>query len=118
MSIAILLKRALPGARTSVAGHIKRGESIAGAIQRQFKIGEPYQWQAKHLRWVMEAWSREFSPSTRYDYWRTARALASVLGHWPNWEPYLRGPWCKKGIGGRKPKLARPKKPVPAPRPI
>lgn len=105
MSIATLLKRALPGAKSSIAGHIERGERIALAIQERFDISEPRQWQAKHLRWVLERWAGEMSDSTRYDYWRTVRALASVLNHWPDWEPHLRGEWCRRGIGGRRAKL-------------
>ena len=57
MSIAILLKRSLPGSKSSVAGHIERGERIAQAIQQRFGISEPRQWQAKHLRWVLERWA-------------------------------------------------------------
>ena len=70
MSIATLLKRALPGAKSSIAGHIERGERIAQAIQQRFDISKPRQWQAKHLRWVLERWAGEMSDATRYDYWR------------------------------------------------
>jgi hypothetical protein len=107
MSIATLLKRALPGSKSSVAGHIGRGERIAHAIQQRFGISEPRQWQVKHLRWVLERWAGGMSDSTRYDYWRTVRALVSVLNHWPDWSIHLRGPWCKPGIGGRPPKLSQ-----------
>ncbi len=116
MSIAILLRRALPGARATIAGHIQRGERIAEAIHQRFGIREPYQWQAKHLRWVLERWASGVSDSTRYDYWRTARALASVLGHWPDWEPHLRGSWLKNGNGGRPAKLAQPRRKPAMPR--
>lgn len=105
MSIAMLLKRSVPGASSSIKGHIKRGELIADAIKIRFAISEPHQWQAKHLRWVLERYSAKLSASSRYDYWRTARALAAALGHWPDWEPHLRGTWCKTGVGGRPPKL-------------
>lgn len=106
MSIALLLKRALPGAKASINGHIDRGERIAMAIQDRFQISEPHQWQVKHLRWVLERWAGGMSDSTRYDYWRTVRALVSVLNHWPDWSIHLRGPWCKPGTGGRPPKLS------------
>jgi len=106
VTIALLLKRALPGAKASIAGHIERGERIAQAIQQRFGISEPRQWQAKHLRWVLERWASEKSEATRYDYWRTVRVLASVLNYWPNWAPYLQGKWCRGGNGGRMSKLA------------
>ena len=109
MSIAMLLKRALPGAKASINGHIDRGERIAVAIQERFQISEPRQWQVKHLRWVVERWAEPLSPSTRYDYWRTARALAAALGHWPDWAPHLQGSWCRIGVGGRPAKLAGPR---------
>ena len=106
MSIAILLKRSLPGSKSSIAGHIERGERIAQAIQQRYGISEPRQWQAKHLRWVLERWASEKSEATRYDYWRTVRVLASVLNHWPGWEPHLRGEWCRAGRGGRPSKIS------------
>lgn len=106
MSIAILLKRSLPGSKTSIAGHIERGERIAQAIQQRFGIREPRQWQAKHLRWVLERWASKKSESTRYDYWRTVRVLAAALGNWQDWRPYLEGEWCRHGVGGRPPKLS------------
>lgn len=107
MSIAILLKRSLPGAKSSIVGHIERGERIAQAIQQRFGISEPRQWQAKHLRWVLERWASEKSEATRYDYWRTVRVLAAALGRWPDWRPHLDGPWYKKGQGGRVPKISK-----------
>lgn len=110
MSIALLLKRALPGSKASINGHIDRGERIAAAIRERFHISEPHQWQVKHLRWMLERWAEPLSPSTRYDYWRTARALASVLGRWPDWEPHLRGAWCRQGVGGRPAKIAQGKR--------
>lgn len=107
MGVAILLERALPGAKASLRGHIERAERIARAIEARFGIREPQQWRAKHLRWALERWANGLSESSRYDYWRTARALASVLGRWPDWEPLLRGPWQRQGKGGRPAKLAR-----------
>lgn len=106
MSIAILLKRSLPGSKSSIAGHIERGERIARAIQQRFGISEPRQWQAKHLRWVLERWASEKSEATRYDYWRTVRILASVLGKWQDWRQHLDGAWCRHGSGGRLPKFS------------
>jgi hypothetical protein len=109
MGVAILLERTLPGAKVSIRGHIERGERLARAIEERFGIREPRQWRAKHLRWALERWTSGLSESSRYDYWRTARALASALGCWPDWEPHLRGPWQKPGLGGRPAKLARPR---------
>lgn len=107
MGVAILLERAIPGAKASIRGHIERGDRIARAIQDRFGIREPRQWRAKHLRWALERWTSGLSAGSRYDYWRTARALASALGRWPDWEPHLRGPWQRQGRGGRSAKLAR-----------
>ena len=72
MSIALLLKRALPGAKASINGHIDRGERIAAAIQEQFQISEPHQWQVKHLR---EGTSSEVSDAALVEY------LKKVLSH-------------------------------------
>jgi hypothetical protein len=106
MSVRIMLQRSLPGTKKTIEGHIKRGEWIAQAIQSQFEIVQPHQWQVKHLRWILDRKLADKSLATKYDYWRTARVLASVLQRWPAWEPYLRGPWCKNGVGGRPAKLA------------
>jgi hypothetical protein len=45
-----------------------------------WRIREPHQWRVKHLRWALERWSINLLPSSRYDYWRTVRAIASALG--------------------------------------
>lgn len=116
MNVSALLKRAQPGSHASVRAHIRRGEAIAEAIQERWPdIHVPHQWKAKHLRWALEVWAEQqgFSPATHYDYWRTARAIAGAVGHWPDWEPHIRGPWCRpdggkapRGVGGRPPKLS------------
>jgi hypothetical protein len=107
MSIAMLLKKSVPGAKSTINGHIERGERIADGIQTRFSISEPRQWQAKHLRWFLERGTVNMASTSRYDFWRTARVLASALGRWPDWEPHLYGSWCKCGTGGRPPKLTQ-----------
>jgi len=42
----------------------------------------------------------------QYEYWLTARVLAAALRHWPDWEPYLAGPWCASHQDVGKPQLA------------
>jgi hypothetical protein len=105
MSATQLLKRAAPGAPSAVHGHIIRGEKMVNLINDKWKVDSPGQWKAKQVRWVLEVALKELSPASRYDYWRTARLMASALGHWPDWEPHLRGPWCRRGAGGRPPLL-------------
>lgn len=120
MQIDVLLRRAQPGAISGVRGHIKRATRMQALIAERFGIHEPYQFKAKHLRWILEHPTAALAPSSRYDYWRTARALAAILGHWSDWEPHLRGPWVSpqadvsrntqptpSSRGGRPPKLAR-----------
>lgn len=114
MQLFVLLRRAQPGTKSGVQGHLKRATRMQALIAERFGIREPYQFKAKHLRWVLEHGTAELAPSSRYDYWRTARALAAILGHWPDWEPHLRGSWISPngiaappGIGGRPAKLAR-----------
>lgn len=72
MGVAILVERALPGAKASLRGHIERAGRIVRAIETRFGIWEPHQWRAKHLRWALERWSINLLPSSRYDYWRQA----------------------------------------------
>jgi hypothetical protein len=109
MSIALLLSAAIPGSKNTIRDHIRRGGRIAAAIQQRYLITNPHQWQAKHLRWFLDARTWGMPSSSRYDYWRTCRALASALGHWPDWEPHLQGKWnphTTKQRGGRPAKLA------------
>ena len=124
-----LLARAQPGSRGGVAQHVARGEVMRVLIEGHFGVDRPEEWQAKHMRWALErgltrlAQTRglaDLAPATRYAYWRTARAIAASLGHWPAWEPHLRGPWTsptgasrpppsaadRVRRGGRPPKLA------------
>lgn len=110
-----LLERAQPGSRGGVAQHIRRGERLAAMIADHWRIERPEQWRAKHARWVIEHGLTDVSPATRYHYYRTLRVIAASMGHWPSWEPHLRGPWMTptgSGTrrapehGGRPPKLA------------
>ncbi|WP_311950444.1 hypothetical protein [Halomonas piscis] len=115
--IEILLKRAQPGKSGGVKAHIKRGNRIARRIEERWHISEPYQFKAKHLQWFLKADTASLSLASRYDYWRTACVIAAALGHWPNWEPHLRGPWTRPtppgprpgAPGGRPKKLAQPR---------
>ncbi|MFY0992890.1 hypothetical protein [Halomonas sp. C05BenzN] len=113
--IEILLRRAQPGKSGGVKAHIKRGERIARAIEERWGIREPYQWRVKHLQWALKTGAANLAQASQYDYWRTACVLAAALGHWPDWEPHLRGPWTRPkppgprpgAPGGRPRKLAR-----------
>ncbi|MDD5395253.1 MAG: hypothetical protein PHE17_19700 [Thiothrix sp.] len=109
MSIPLLLSAAIPGSKRTISDHIKRGGRIAAAIQQRYQISNPHQWQAKHLRWFLEVQTAGMPTASRYDYWRTCRALASALGKWPAWETHVRGNWnphASKQRGGRPAKLA------------
>ena len=110
-----ILGRSQPGSRGGVQQHIERGETLRQLITARWGLDRPEQWQAKHARWALERALAGHAPSTRYAYYRTARAIAAALGHWPAWEPHLRGPWnsptgtptrSSLSRGGRPPKLA------------
>jgi hypothetical protein len=110
MSFKLWLQRSIPGSKTTINAHIKRADNIAIALNERFKLApNPYQWQAKHLKWFLKEQTAALAPSTRYNYWLTCRELAALLGRWPDWEPYLKGEWNPhptKGAGGRPSKLA------------
>lgn len=108
-----LLVRAQPGTRRAVAAHIRRAEHLVELVESRYGIGSPWQWRVHQLRWALEVGLRDLAPATRYHYYRTARACAAALGHWPDWQPHLRGPWCSpsgetpaRTSRGRPPKLA------------
>ncbi len=98
-----LLGKSMPGSRRgSVKGHLERAAAIADAIWRHFHVG-PYQWQAKHLRWYLEHHIVTLAPTSRYDRWRTIRALAVALARMNDWEAHLKGPWLRPTGDGRRP---------------
>jgi len=110
-----ILARAQPGSYGGVQQHVARGEVLRKLIEERWGIQRPEQWQAKHARWALERGLADRAPATQYSYYRTIRAIAAALGHWPAWEPYLRGPWTTptgtatrpdRDRGGRPPKLA------------
>jgi hypothetical protein len=114
-AIRRLIERAQPGTRGGIAQHIERGEVMRRLIEQRYNISRPEQWQAKHVRWVLERALADRSAATRYAYYRSARVVAASLGHWPAWEPHLRGIWTRPtgvlrrpdaAVGGRPPKLA------------
>lgn len=118
-SLQRILARAQPGTFGGIRQHIQRGEVLRQHIDRKFALARPEQWKAKHVRWVLEHGLGAVSPATRYHYYRTARAIAAAMGHWPDWEPHLRGEWVTPQgertrvmpeRGGRPPKLAHKSK--------
>lgn len=108
---AALLRRSLPGAKRAARVHVRRAEHIGDAIWRRYQVA-PAQWQVKHLRWFLEHHTRDLATTSRYDYWRTVRALIAALNRLTDWTPHLRGPWLRptgdhhQPMGqGRRPKL-------------
>jgi hypothetical protein len=108
-----LLTRTLPGSRRgTVRGHVERAGRIGETIWLRWRVG-PYQWRAKHLRWFLTTQTTDFSPSTRYRYWLTLRALAVALQKQHGWLHHLQGPWVRPNgqsgalQHGRPPKLPR-----------
>lgn len=108
---AALLARSLPGTRRgSVRAHVMRAGTLSEAIWTRWHV-LPAEWRAKHLRWFLEVYVRCLAPTSRYDYYRTARALATALGRWSDWEPHLRGPWMRPtGESGKLRQTGRPAK--------
>lgn len=113
-SIEQILRRAQPGSSTAVKSHIARARQISAAIETRWGTGHahPHHWRLKHVRWYLQEECRDLAAATRYDHWRTLRALLAALGRWQAWAPRLKGPWCYRtgrpgsGPGGRPAKLA------------
>jgi hypothetical protein len=111
MSVRLMLRRSLPGSGRAVRDHIRRGDQIVQVIEARWGVDHPHQWKMKHVRWYLDVGTAELATSTRYDHWRTVRALLASMGRLRDWEPRLRGPWCHRsgqagrGAGGRPPKL-------------
>lgn len=106
MKIELLFRNSLHRPAT-VAAHIARARLIAKAIAKRFHVREPFQYKVKHFRWILDRWAASKADATRYDYWLTVSEMASLLGHWPDWEVHLQGQWIRqKNNGGRKRRLA------------
>ena len=109
-----LLAKSLPGSRRgTVKTHLHRAEQIGEAIWRRWQVA-PAHWQVKQVRWYLEYHCRDLAPSSRYDHWRTVRALLHALAKAENWLPHLQGPWLRPTgddatplKAGRPPKLPR-----------
>lgn len=54
----------------------------------------------KHLQWFLEHGTKDFTPSTRYRYWLTVRALVLALNHGQPWLGQLGGPWVRPNGSG------------------
>lgn len=89
-----LLRRSLPGARRSVDAHVRRGQRSALLIFRRWQVG-PYQWQCKHIRWVLDHGLADLAPASRYDHWRSLEKAIAALGRRDDWLPQLRGTWLR-----------------------
>ncbi len=104
-----LLEKSLPGKKASVKKHMERAQRITEVIWQYWEKA-PYQWQVKHLRWYLDS-TEGMAPSTRYDHWRTIKALIASLGKYEDWLPLLRGPWVRQdGQGSAVSKTGRPPK--------
>lgn len=91
---AALLRRAMPGATHTVRRHTRRAETIGAVIWRRWHI-TPMHWQVKHLRWYLAHHTGDLAASSRYDHWRTVRALVAAREKLDDWLPHLRGPWLR-----------------------
>ena len=103
----------MPGKTRSVQRHTRRADQIGAVIWRRWQV-IPAQWQVKHLRWYLSHETRDLAPASRYDHWRTVRALIAALGRLDDWLPLLRGPWLRptgdasksnRHLGGRPARL-------------
>jgi len=116
---AALLRHSMPGKTRSVQRHTRRADQIGDLIWRRWQV-IPEQWQVKHLRWYLSHETRDLAPASRYDHWRTVRALVAALGRLDDWLPHLRGPWLRPTGDASKPNRhlgGRPAR-LPAGRPI
>lgn len=90
----LLLERAFPGARSANAAITGLGAKAAVKIWKRRQV-VPSEWKAKDARWVLEELTPSLEPAKRYLMFVAIRRITRRLGHWPDWEPYLRGPWTE-----------------------
>lgn len=73
-----MLIRALPGTRSNVVRRAELAGVIGEAIWRRWQVGVQ-RWQLKHVEWYLDDHIAQLAQSTRYDHWRTLRALLSAM---------------------------------------
>ncbi len=97
------LMRRLPGAAATNQRHLAHCMQMMAAIERRFGIKNPRKVQLKHMLWYLDyGIGKSKSPTTKYDYWRSARAFAIARGRWTDWEHALAtAAGARKGAGGR-----------------
>lgn len=104
------IQKAVPGSHTSLKGHLKRAELIAREIWKKDQA-LPVQWRLKHVRWFLAEYTKGLVPSSRYDYWRTVKAILAVQGKLDAWSAQLNGPWkSQNGTKSRVSNNGRPSK--------
>lgn len=92
-----LLERRMKGNLSGMESrrHIHRAERVAELIYREWESRGPFQWQEKHVRWVLtEPPIGVLGAHARNRYWKTVVILLEALQK-PHWLAALDGPWVR-----------------------
>ncbi|HLD67513.1 MAG TPA: hypothetical protein VJA19_15890 [Pseudomonas sp.] len=63
---------------------------MQAAIQKNFDLNTPWNWQLKHVRWLLERHLQDQAPATRYYYQLTVRLILRRLGKERDWQGQLK----------------------------
>ncbi|MFT6907814.1 MAG: hypothetical protein ACJAS1_004500 [Oleiphilaceae bacterium] len=92
-----LARRTFRGNRSTLKSKEKHIENVAIAIYERWRIG-PHDWQAKHIRWLLERHLASRSRGTKYRYFLIIRKVLIELNKWLNFKPYLDGSWTSPKV--------------------
>ncbi len=93
----VFLDGVLTGAHLSRRRHLHQAQIIQAAIHVHWGLDNPWTWRVKHLRWFLQRQTASLSAASRYRYWLTVRLIAVRRGREQDWQPHLRGAWCRPG---------------------
>ncbi|HLD67508.1 MAG TPA: hypothetical protein VJA19_15860 [Pseudomonas sp.] len=88
--MALFLSGVLTGSHATRQRHLRQARAMQTAIQKNFDLNNPWNWQLKHVRWFLERHLQGQASATRYYYQLTARLMLRRLGRERDWQDRLR----------------------------
>lgn len=78
-TIRRLLGSTLPGKKSNVLRRMTAAERIGTLVRQRWSV-EPWGWRLKHITWLLDHHTQDWTPRARYDLWRGLRACLCAVG--------------------------------------
>lgn len=76
----LFLSGVLIGSKATQQRHLRQARIIQTAIQQRWKLGNPWTWQLKHIRWFHTQHLKNHSSASQYYYRLTALLIWKRMG--------------------------------------